>query len=180
MAEGLRTGAERKPDLHLALDPELGAPGAAFVTLEREGRLLGCVGGLEPVRPLVAAVARGAYAAAFEDPRLPAVDHDDFCAMSVKVSVLSELEPLPADGFTDLVERVRAAVDGLVVAAGRHRATLLPSVWHQLAHPADFVAALWQKAGLAHGAWPEGIRILRYTTDEFADPGPRAPIAERP
>ena len=48
------------------------------------------------------------------------------------------------------------AVDGLVVAAGRHRATLLPSVWHQLAHPADFVAALWQKAGLAHGAWPKG------------------------
>jgi hypothetical protein len=47
-------------------------------------------------------------------------------------------------------------------------------VWHQLPHPADFVGALWQKAGLAPGAWPPGIRFFRYTTLEFADPGPRA------
>ena len=176
VAEGLLTGDERPPDPHHLDDPELGAPGAAFVTLERAGQLLGCVGGLEPVRPLVAAVARGAYAAAFEDPRLPPVDENDFAEMSVKVSVLSALEPFTVDGYTDLVERVRAGIDGLVVVAPRRQATFLPSVWHQLPEPAGFVRALWQKAGLRPDGWPQGIRMFRYRTEEFADPGPRPPV----
>jgi AmmeMemoRadiSam system protein A len=155
----------------------LGAPGAAFVTLERDGRLLGCVGGLEPGRALASAVARGAYAAAFEDPRLPAVDTDDYREMSVKVSVLSELEPFAAGSYDDLVARLRPGVDGVVVADRHRRATLLPSVWHQLPHPADFVAALWQKAGLRPGSWPDGLRLSRYTTVEFADPGPRPSLS---
>jgi AmmeMemoRadiSam system protein A len=175
VAAGIRTRRELDAPAELAADPVLGAPGAAFVTLERDGRLLGCVGGLEAVRPLAAAVARAAFAAAFEDPRLPAVTADDFPTMTVKVSVLSELEAFPVAGYDDLVEALRPGVDGIVVRAGRHRATLLPSVWHQLARPADFVAALWQKAGLQPGAWPEPVMVLRYTTDEFADSGPRAP-----
>jgi len=179
VAEGLRTGDELTPEPHLFHHPELGAAGAAFVTLERAGRLLGCVGGLQPVLPLVSAVARGAYAAAFEDPRLPPVDEDDFCAMSVKVSVLSALEPFAVDGFDDLLGTVRPGVDGLVVVAPLRQATLLPSVWRQLPDADAFVDALWQKAGLRPGVWPDGLRMLRYTTQEFADPGPRAPAGAR-
>ena len=93
--------------------------------------------------------------------------------MSVKVSVLSALEPFTVDGYTDLVERVRAGIDGLVVVAPRRQATFLPSVWHQLPVPAGFVRALWQKAGLRPDSWPPGIRMFRYRTEEFADPGPR-------
>jgi MEMO1 family protein len=173
VATGLRSGDEREPAPQLLDDPVLGAPGAAFVTLEREGRLLGCVGGLEPLRPLASAVARGAYAAAFEDPRLPAVDTDDYREMTVKVSVLSTLEPFAVESYDDLVARLRPGVDGVVVADRHRRATLLPSVWRQLPEPAGFVAALWQKAGLRPGSWPEGVRLLRYTTVEFTDPGPR-------
>jgi hypothetical protein len=176
VAEGLLTGDEREPEPHYLLDPDLGAPGAAFVTLERDGQLLGCVGGLDAVRPLALAVARGAYAAAFEDPRLPPVDERDFVAMSVKVSVLSELRHLPATGYEHLLELARPAIDGLVVRAGRHQATLLPSVWRQLSCTADFVGALWNKAGLAPGVWPTGITVHHYTTDEFSDPGPRLPL----
>ena len=47
----------------------LRAPGAAFVTLTRHGALRGCIGSLEPTRPLIEDVARNAYAAAFRDPR---------------------------------------------------------------------------------------------------------------
>ena len=146
---------------------------ATFVTLERDGRLLGCVGSLTPNEPLAAGVARHAIAAAFDDPRVPPITADDYRAMSIKVSVLSVLEPLDAGSTDDVIARTRVGVDGLVVESPQARATLLPSVWRQLPSARDFVDALWQKAGLRPGAWPAGTRILRYTTDEFAEAGPR-------
>ena len=72
-------------------DEELRAPGATFVTLERDHALLGCIGTLEPVRPLVGDVGHNAAAAAFSDPRLPPVTCDDYAAMSIEISVLGPL-----------------------------------------------------------------------------------------
>ncbi len=155
-------------------DPVLRQPGAAFVTLLRDDGLLGCVGSLVAVEPLAAAVHRSALQAAFADPRLPSVTVDDFEVMTIKASVLSPLAPLPAGSYQELVEAVRPGVDGLVVEAAGHRATLLPSVWEQCGDVATFLAALWEKAGLASGEWPRSTRVQRYTTDEFASPGPRA------
>lgn len=149
-------------------------PGASFVTLERGEQLLGCIGSLVAVEPLVVDVARHAVAAAFSDPRLPAVAYDDFEQMSIKVSVLTPHEPIRAATFDELATVVRPGVDGLVVEAGRRRATLLPSVWSHVADTDEFLTVLWQKAGLAHESWPPNVTVARYTTEEFGDPGPRS------
>ena len=154
-------------------DSVLRTHAASFVTLEREQRLLGCVGTLEACAPLAVGVAHQALGAAFADPRVPPIAVHDFVAMTVKVSVLSELTELPVGSVDELRTSARAGVDGVVVDAPKGRATFLPSVWRQLPDPDDFFAALWQKAGLPPGAWPAGTRALRYTTDEFARPGPR-------
>jgi AmmeMemoRadiSam system protein A len=156
-------------------DAPLSDPGAAFVTLEREEQLLGCIGSLVPVEALVVDVARHALAAAFADPRLPAVTRDDFEAMSIKVSVLSPTEPIAAASFRDLGAVVRPGVDGLLVESGRRRATLLPSVWRHVENVEEFLGVLWQKAGLAPGTWPPGTVAARYGAEEFGDPGPRSP-----
>ena len=76
-------------------DGRLREPGASFVTLERGDQLLGCIGSLVAVEPLVVDVARHALAAAFADPRLPPVTRNDFEEMSIKVSVLTRPEPWP-------------------------------------------------------------------------------------
>ena len=55
------------------LAAELLVPCASFVTLEKGGRLRGCIGSLEAWRPLAVDVAENAFAAAFRDPRFPAV-----------------------------------------------------------------------------------------------------------
>ena len=149
-------------------------PGASFVTLERDDQLLGCIGSLVAVEPLVVDVARHALAAAFADPRLPPVTRDDFEEMSIKVSVLTTPEGVAATTFDELVAAVRPGVDGLLVEARRHRATLLPSVWSHVADTEHFLRVLWQKAGLARGAWPADVEVSRYTTEEFGDPGPRS------
>ena len=155
-------------------DGPLTEPGASFVTLERGDQLLGCIGAIVAVEPLVVDVARHALAAAFADPRLPPVTRNDFEEMSIKVSVLSRPEPVAVAMFDELVEAVRPGVDGLLVEAGRHRATLLPSVWRHVADAEHFLGVLWQKAGLAPRAWAADVTVSRYRTDEFGDPGPRS------
>jgi uncharacterized protein len=150
------------------------SPGASFVTLERDGELLGCIGTLTPDEPLVVDVARHALAAAFADPRLPPVTVADYATMTVKVSVLSTPETIAASTHDELLERLRPGVDGVLVECEHRRATLLPTVWRHLRDPREFVAALWQKAGMRPGTWPPTTRVARYTTDEFADAGPRS------
>lgn len=169
----LAGGDDAIPKVVDLADPALTVAAASFVTLQRDGALLGCIGSLAADEPLAVGVAKHALGAAFSDPRLPAVTTDDYTAMSVKVSVLSDLEPMTVESFDELVPAVRPGIDGLLVTAGSRRATLLPSVWEDLPNPARFLDALWAKAGLARGAWPPGLTVARYETEEFGDPGPR-------
>ena len=78
----------------IAVPVDAAGPGAAFVTLHRNGQLLGCIGSMEPRRSLAADVATHAFDAAFRDPRLPAVTADDWDHMDVEISVLGPLSVL--------------------------------------------------------------------------------------
>lgn len=142
-------------------------PGASFVSLERDGELIGCIGSLEPTRALWRDVAVNARAAAFADPRFPPLRPAEFDDTVVKVSVLSPLEPLPA-ARDALIAALRPGVDGVLLEVGEHRGTFLPSVWDKLPTPERFLDALLAKAELPSGDWPTAGRAWRYTTDEFA------------
>jgi AmmeMemoRadiSam system protein A len=169
----LVTGSAAEPDLRGVADV-LAEPGATFVTLTRLGALLGCIGTLRAHRPLVVDVAGHAVAAAFADPRLPAITPDDYRAMDLKVSVLGPLEPLAVRDPAELGAAITPGRDGLLVEARRGRATFLPSVWEQLPDLDGFLAALWRKAGWRPGAWPADLRAWRYRTREFGDAPPRS------
>jgi AmmeMemoRadiSam system protein A len=179
IAHTLCTGRRRLP-ARADLCPELGRPGAAFVTLERGEMLLGCIGTLTAERPLGISVAHSAIAAAFDDPRLPAVDADDFPVMRVKVSVLAEPRPLAVASRAELVDALEPGVTGVVVTRDRRRATFLPAVWAKLLDPDDFLDALWAKAGLRARVWDARVRVATYTTVELVDPGPRPQLVVSP
>ncbi|MBI4935484.1 MAG: AmmeMemoRadiSam system protein A [Actinobacteria bacterium] len=151
--------------------PALRAPGAAFVSLHRDGRLAGCIGVLTTDVPLVVTVADRASAAAVNDPRFRPVDPLDLPRLDVEVSVLTPSVPLPVESYAELLSTVRPGVDGITVHAGRHRATMLPTVWNDLIAPADFIAAVWRKAGLTPGDWPRGIEVQRYRTQTHGHSG---------
>jgi uncharacterized protein len=151
------------------------APGASFVTLERRGALRGCVGTLEPSRPLYYDVVRNAVRA-MNDPRLPAVTAADWPELDVKVSVLTPETPVPAATRAELLAALRPGVDGLVLTGGPRRATFLPAVWAKLPEPADFVDALLRKGGWPAGEWPAELAAARYTSEEFHDAAPREPL----
>jgi AmmeMemoRadiSam system protein A len=148
----------------------LGEPGAVFVTLRRNGHLRGCIGTLEAFAPLVEAVADRARAAALHDPRFEPVEPRELDDLEVSVSVLSTPVPLEVASYDDLRGQLRPGLDGVVVDAGAHRATFLPSVWEEVPDREAFLLALWRKAGLPAHAWPPGIRLARYTAQHA--PGP--------
>jgi AmmeMemoRadiSam system protein A len=147
--------------------------GASFVTLERAGRLRGCIGSLDARRPLYLDVVRNAIRA-MADPRLPPVTATDWPELDVKVSVLTAPEPVPADDRDAVEALLRPGADGLVLTDGVQRATFLPSVWAKVTEPRQFVDALLAKGGWP--AWPDGLRALRYASVEFADKSPREPM----
>jgi AmmeMemoRadiSam system protein B/AmmeMemoRadiSam system protein A len=150
-------------------EPGLTRNGAAFVTLRSsQGDLLGCIGTLAAHQPLAQDVAEHAYDAAFRDPRFPPLTPQRAEGMVIDISVLSRPRPFSARDYDDLLRRLEPGA-GVVVTAGRHRATFLPGVWSQLPDPAAFLAALWRKAGLTPGAWPPDTRIEVYSSEEFAE-----------
>ncbi|HEX7529220.1 MAG TPA: AMMECR1 domain-containing protein, partial [Thermoanaerobaculia bacterium] len=67
----------------------LAEPGMSFVTWKRDGRLRGCIGSVEPVRPLWADVEMNAVHALLRDPRFPAATPDELPRCRADISVLS-------------------------------------------------------------------------------------------
>jgi len=156
----LESGAAPLPD-PAGLPAFLRSPGCSFVTLHRDGELLGCIGALEPYQSLGRDVAQHAYAAAFEDPRFPPLR--DLQGVCIDVSVLGPMTEFPADSYADVVARLPRA--GAVVSAAGRRGTFLPAVWEQLPTSDLFVAGLWRKAGLRPGHWP--AQVWTYEVEEF-------------
>jgi AmmeMemoRadiSam system protein A len=177
--EAVRARLEERPAVRPAVSDELQEPGATFVTLRMpvDDRLLGCVGTMVPLRPLVDDVMANAVASAFADPRLPSLTPAEFAVMEIKISVLGPLEPMDVDSYDDLLATVKPGVDGLLIDAGSYRATFLPSVWEQVGDdPRRFCDLLWRKAGLRPETWPRRMTVRRYHTVEFGTHGTRRPI----
>lgn len=142
---------------------------ASFVTLQREGRLRGCIGALEARTPLVQDVADHAFAAAFEDPRFLPLRQEEYPGLEIHISVLSPAEPLQFTSEEDLLMQLRPGVDGLILNYGQRRGTFLPAVWASLPDPYIFLAQLKQKAGLPLDFWSNELQVARYTTESFGD-----------
>jgi AmmeMemoRadiSam system protein B/AmmeMemoRadiSam system protein A len=170
IAHGLANGKA------LPVDPRdfpgsLGKPGAAFVTLRDEVRALrGCIGSLEPHRSLVEDVCQNAWAAAFRDFRFPPVHASEFSRLHIHVSILEPPEALAARSLEALLAALTPEVDGLILEDGGRRATFLPQVWESVANAREFIALLWQKAGLPPDHWSETTRAWRYRTRSIDEP----------
>ncbi len=149
--------------------PELQVRRAAFVTLNRNGMLRGCIGHLQAMAPLVQDVAENAYAAAFRDPRFPPLTLPELKGLEIHISILTPARPLEFSSEADLVARLRPGIDGLILEDGRHRGTFLPSVWESLPEPHEFLRHLKRKAGLPPDFWSDTVRILRYETESFSE-----------
>lgn len=145
----------------------LGYPGATFVTLLKDGELRGCIGSLDAVRPLGHDVAENAVAAAFRDPRFPALSAQEWPRCDVEVSLLSAPQRMRFRDEADLLRQIRAGEDGLIVEAEGRRGTFLPQVWDGLPDKRAFLDALLRKAGLPADTPLERCAISRYRVVKY-------------
>jgi uncharacterized protein len=144
--------------------------GAAFVTLNLEGDLRGCIGSLTARRALVVEVASVAHSAAFDDPRFAPLSAAEFPLVNISISVLSPAQPLRFCSESDLLAKLRPGIDGLILSDGPRSGTFLPSVWDKLPRPEQFLSQLRLKAGLPPEYWSDTLRVDRYTTESFSEP----------
>jgi AmmeMemoRadiSam system protein B/AmmeMemoRadiSam system protein A len=150
----VRTGRALSVD-ESTLSPQLREPGACFVTLHRRGALRGCVGELEPTRPLADSIVENARSAALYDTRFPPVQPAELADLELKLSMIGPLRRLRVGSRSELLRALRPGVDGVILEQGARRATLLPSVWQRVPDAQRFVSALEGKAGLSRRWSPE-------------------------
>jgi AmmeMemoRadiSam system protein A len=158
----------------LALAPEsfsgmLGAHLASFVTLRKHRDLRGCMGSLNPVRPLAEDVAVAAFNAALRDPRFAPLAPPELDETRIEIAVLTPMTPLTVESERELFEVLTPFEDGLLLEDDLHRATFLPKVWESLPEPSDFLSALKQKAGLPPEYPVAALRLRRYGALSFAE-----------
>lgn len=169
ISHALETGQPLDVDLS-ALPADLSADGACFVTLNRAGRLRGCIGSPEAWRPLARDVAENAFRAAFRDPRFEPLEAEETEGLEVHISVLSPQHPFLVASEADLLAKLRPGEDGLIIEDKGRRALFLPSVWAQLPEPARFLAHLKLKAGLPAKHWSETFTAWRFIAPETGAP----------
>jgi len=153
--------------LPAGLPPLLQAPGAAFVTLKKNGNLRGCIGSPVAWRPLGEDIADNAIKAAIRDPRFPPLTEPELDGLELSISILTPPEPMSFRDEADLLAQLRPHLDGLIIEDGNHRALFLPSVWESLPIKTEFLGHLKQKAGLAVTHWSPHFKASRFAAVEL-------------
>lgn len=157
---------EKRPSLPvLADDPFFNLPAALFVTLNKSGKLRGCIGNVSPSYTLRDAVVRNALAAAFEDRRFEPLAAGELPFVRFEISLLSPLER--ADGH----DEVKPGVHGVVIAGEGKSGLFLPQVWGQLPSKEVFLGELCeQKAGLPRNCWKDkATEFYLFTSESFEE-----------
>jgi AmmeMemoRadiSam system protein A len=150
--------------------PKFSERRGTFVTLTMGGQLRGCIGHILPQESLFEGVKTNAINAAFRDPRFKPLAREELPKIQIEVSILTEPKPLAYEDGEDLLAKLRAGVDGLIIQKGAHQATFLPQVWEQLPDKKAFLTHLCMKAGLDADEWKRGeLRVSTYQVQAFEE-----------
>lgn len=137
----------------------------AFVTLDKDGQLRGCIGQIVPSnQPLWRVVRDMAVAACSEDGRFDPVNKDELNKLEYEISVLSTPEPI-ADW-----QKIELGKHGVIVKQGGKSGVFLPQVAIDTGWSLEeFLSELcWQKAGLSPSCYKDkNTQILVFTAQVF-------------
>ena len=141
-----------------------------FVTLNRNGRLRGCIGTIEPVSSLVECIERNAQRAAFNDPRFPSLSTEELSEIDIEVSILSVPKKLSFKHGDDLKRQLKPNVHGVILSRGMRSSTYLPQVWEQLSDKEQFLRQLCLKGGMPETCWQDPTTNVKvYQAEVFGE-----------
>lgn len=133
------------------LSPALKATLGAFVTLNIDGKLRGCIGRFMPSEPLYETVRLMALEAAFNDLRFSPISKEEFDKIKIEISVLSPLRRI------DDINKIILGQHGVYIKKGIRSGTFLPQVAHNRNWTiTDFLGHISRdKAGLGWTGWQD-------------------------
>ena len=147
-----------------ALSPVLRKNMGAFVTLtiKQNHRLRGCIGEIQPYRPLWKAVLGRAVDAAFRDPRFLPLTAAEFANVEIEISALTPA--VPVAGWQDIV----IGRHGMTLTKNGRSAVFLPQVAPEQGWGIEeTLTNLSLKAGLPPDAWREGASFTVFEAIVF-------------
>lgn len=137
----------------------------AFVTLNENGRLRGCIGRFVVHQPLYEVVREMAVAAAFEDPRFPDVQENELDNINIEISVLTPLRKI------NNIDDFSLGKQGIYIKQGMHSGTFLPQVAKETGwSKEEFLGHCSRdKAGLSWDGW-KNAELYTYEAIVFSEP----------
>ncbi|HUX36851.1 MAG TPA: AmmeMemoRadiSam system protein A [Rectinemataceae bacterium] len=149
-----------------AAEPKVGA----FVTLNKGGRLRGCIGRMEAEGPISETIADMALSAAFYDPRFIPLTETEYKDIMIEISLLGPRRRISS------IEEIAIGRHGVWLQQGHSSAVFLPQVATEQAWDREtLLRELCRKAGLGPDAWKRPDAVLMvfegYVFGEKESPG---------
>ncbi len=154
-----------KPDIKEE-DPALTKVQGAFVTLNENGQLRGCIGNIQGTEPLYKTVSNMAVEAATGDPRFMPVTAKELSKIHIEISVLSPLRKI------DSPDEIVMGKHGVIVRRGFNSGVFLPQVATETGwSKEEFMNCLCsQKACLPENAWKDkDTNLYVFTAEVFGE-----------
>jgi len=146
------------------LSPTLLSNSGAFVTLNKNQGLRGCIGRFITDKPLYKTVQDMAIAAALHDSRFPNVVYKELKEIEIEISVLSPLKKISS------IDDFELGKHGIYIKSGFRTGTFLPQVaddtnWNKI----EFIShCAHDKAGIGWDGWKEkNVELFIYTATVF-------------
>jgi AmmeMemoRadiSam system protein B/AmmeMemoRadiSam system protein A len=142
--------------------PVLNRRQGAFVTLNKNGQLRGCIGHMAEDAPLCRVVGAMALQAAFNDQRFAPLRPDELDAVEIEISVLTPFAKVSGP------EAIVLGRDGVVLRKSGRSAVFLPQVAPEQGWDRDeMLTHLSRKAGLSGDAWRQGVEFFTFQAEVF-------------
>ncbi len=148
----------RLPELPDNLPAEFLQPGAAFVSLKKQGALRGCIGTVQPTRKnLAEEIAHNALSAGLNDPRFPPLTLEELDQIEISVDVLSSPEKISSPSQLD------PSRYGVIVRSGPRTGLLLPNL-EGIDTVEQQLSVAREKAGIAPD---EPVELYRFEVKRY-------------
>ncbi len=148
-----------------SFSPQLQRNRATFITINKSGKLRGCIGTIHPTEPFIVNVVNNTYKAALKDPRFPPIRRDELSNIEITISLLSTLQKMSIKDEEDLLRQIKPNIDGLLIKDNTKQSVFLPQVWNEIPNKLDFISCLKQKAGLDSNHWSSNFQAWKFTVN---------------
>lgn len=132
-----------------------------FVSLWNKTTLRGCIGCVNPAKPLEELIVEATLKSAIKDPRFPPIQSTEITELTIEISIMTE--PKPID-----IAKIEIGRHGLIAACQEKMGLLLPYVAKE--NNWDVTTYLEQaclKGQLPKDLWKQGARIFGFEVQIF-------------